>query len=74
MTVRPQGGRHSHVDGEDSLALSGKGKIKLAIALVGAAAVIVAAIITAAFNSSGNGTQISQNGNGNTACANNSKC
>jgi hypothetical protein len=56
------------------MALSRKYKLKLVLALLGAAAVIIAAIITVTFSGSSDGSRINQQGNGNTACQNNSQC
>lgn len=55
------------------MALSNKKKLSLVIALIGAAAIITAAIITGVLGSDG-GTQIRQQGSGNVACANHSQC
>lgn len=55
------------------MKLSRNMKVKLAIALIGAAAAIGAAATTGAFGDLGN-SNITQIGNGNHACMNNSTC
>ena len=64
-------GDHGHAEGKDRMALSRRKRFRLLIALIGAAAVLGAAVITVVFSSPG--THISQHGDNNTACVN-SQC